>query len=143
MTETLRRTVAVPCENIFLFLLFFGGVVITVSCWSPVEAPAPDSAVNHGWLMRLRHTHPIPTYTNTNQGIPYSSRQGLLLLQAHVFVIPAVCAALINYLLLAGFRPQGHSRAGHGNVMLLSLTSKRGYLILLATFPAVLCRAKA
>lgn len=47
---------------------------------SPVGAPAPDSAVNHGCLIRLSHTHPIHTHVSTNKGIPYSSRQGLLLL---------------------------------------------------------------
>lgn len=46
---------------------FSGGVVITASFWSPIEAPASDSAVNHGWLMRLSHTHPIPTHKNKHE----------------------------------------------------------------------------
>lgn len=72
------------------------------SFYSPVEAPAPDSAMNHVWLMGISHTHPIDTHphTNTNQGNPYSLRQKMLLQQTVSYILTLLstaCEILIDY----------------------------------------------
>lgn len=104
------------------------GVVITISFQSPVEAPAPDSAVNHGRLMT--HTRPIPTLDKHKPGDSlYSWRQGLLLHQTRRLICRAVwplgsaaggrkkpCLSLF-----AVFGQKGHSHIGHSSVRLTPL----------------------
>lgn len=99
-----------------------GGGVITASFRSPVEAPAPDSAVNHGRLMRLSHTHPVPTQTQT-QGFP-AARGRACWNSSPSLMCPLV--SIDSSALICRFGTT------LGVVMLPSLPSKHTYLILLS-----------
>lgn len=105
--ENLSEQLLQHSETEMRELLFFSpllrkGAIIMASFYSPVEAPAPDSAMNHGWLMGISHTHPIDTHphTNTNQGNPYSLRQKMLLQQTVSYILTLLstaCEILIDY----------------------------------------------
>lgn len=78
----------------FLFKVWLEGVVISVLFQRPVAAPAPDSAVSHGWLMRLGHTR---------QGFPLFS---CVCSQSSVSVLSPV-KAFIDHGLFAVFGASG------------------------------------
>lgn len=82
-------------EDCVCVCVFFGRLMAVIFP-SLVEAPAPDSAVNHGGLFRIGHSH--PTHKNTErhmrskQGIPFSLKSDCLMC---LTVLPLVSIAAI------------------------------------------------
>lgn len=106
-----KRTVAAALWNwdeIIFFPLLRKGAIIMASFYSPVEAPAPDSAMNHGWLMGISHTHPIDTHTHTHtqiqtRGIPIAwgrkcCYSRLSHISWHFSLLPAKYSLITGYL---------------------------------------------
>lgn len=137
--EQSRRLRNSRCGDGF-FLFFFlvsvrgwgWGGVITVSFQSPVKAPAPDSAVNHGRLMRLGHTHPIPTHKH-KPGDSLQLEAGPAGTCHRVSCVRFGRSARLHHRFIGA-----HRRFGCCNVIVPSLTSKHRYLILLSILLLVL-----
>lgn len=68
LSEQLLQHSETEMREFFSPLLRKGAIIMASFC-SPVEAPAPDSAMNHGWLMGISHTHPIDTHPHTHSQI--------------------------------------------------------------------------